>query len=117
VVGFGRYSTSFARPSPNSLFASDTSELKHGEDLDFLQAIGMKIERAHFAPPVQTRDPRWPVTFPPGEAVALDFSKQDKNWELTKAHDLWVLSVVGYSLVGAGRFDRGCSKKGSVNNS
>ena len=71
-------------PRPNSLFASNTSELKHGEDLDFLQAIGMKVERAHFAPPVQTRDPNWAVTLPPGEAVALDFSKQDKNWELTK---------------------------------
>jgi len=96
----------FPGPRPNSLFASNTSELKQGEDLDFLQAIGMKVERAHFAPPVQTRDPNWAVTLPPGEAVALDFSSQDKNWELTKAHDLWILPIAGYSLTGAGKFDR-----------
>jgi len=96
----------FPGPRPNSLFASNTSELKHGEDLDFLQAIGMKVERAHFASPVQTQDPNWTVNLPPGEAVALDFSKQDKNWELTKAHDLWILPVPGYSLAIGGNFDR-----------
>ena len=36
----------------------------------------------------------------------MDFSKQDKNWELTKAHDLWILPVAGYSLAGTGNFDR-----------
>jgi hypothetical protein len=91
---------------PNSLFASNTAGLKLGEDLDFLQAIGMKVERAHFAPPVQTRDPNWVGTFAPGAAVPLDFSNQDENWELTKSHDLWILPVAGYSLTGTGNFDR-----------
>jgi hypothetical protein len=66
----------------------------------------MGVKRAHFAPPVQTRDPKWAVTTAPGEAAALDFSKHDQNWELTKAHDLWVLPVPGYPLAGGGHFDR-----------
>src|SRR5262249_40468775 len=74
--------------------------------LDFLQTIGMKVERAHFSPSVQTQDPNWPVTLRPRKAVALDFSKQDKYWELTKAHDLWILPIAGYSLAGGGNFDR-----------
>jgi len=96
----------FSGPRPNSLFGSNTSGLKQGVDLNFLQTIGMKVERAHFSPSVQTRDPNWPVTLPPGKAVALDFSKPDKYWELTKAHDLWILPIAGYSLAGAGNFDR-----------
>jgi hypothetical protein len=91
---------------PNSLFGSNTSGLKQGADLDFLQTIGMKVERAHFAPPVQAQHPYWPLEFPRGEAVALDFSKLDRNWEVTKAHDIWALPIVGYSLAGAGNIDR-----------
>jgi hypothetical protein len=41
----------------------------------------------------------------PGEAAALDFSKHDQNWELTKAHDLWILPVPGYPLAGGGHFE------------
>jgi hypothetical protein len=107
MAGPGGHSTSFfPGPRADSLFASNTSNLKQGEDLDFLRAIGMKVERAHFAPPVQTVDPHWAVHLPPGAAVALDFSKQDKAWELTKAHDLWALPIVGYSLASGSNFDR-----------
>src|SRR6266436_6407287 len=84
----------FPGPRPNSLFGSNTSGLKQGVDLDFLQTIGMKVERVHFTPPVQAQHPYWPLEFPRGEAVALDFSKLDRNWELTKAHDLWALPIV-----------------------
>ena len=91
---------------PNSLFGSNTSGLKQGVDLEFLQTIGMKVERAHFAPPVQARHPYWPLEFPRGAAVPLDFSKLDKNWEQTKSHDIWALPIVGYSLAGAGNIDR-----------
>jgi hypothetical protein len=96
----------FSGPRPNSFFGSNTSGLKKGMDLELLERIGMKVERAHFAPPVQTQDPNWPFTLPSGQAVALNFSQADKNWESTKAHGLWVLPVVGYSLAGAGNFDR-----------
>jgi hypothetical protein len=90
---------------PNSLFGSNTSELKLGEDLNLLQTIGMKVERAHFSPPVLSEDRNWPLTLPPGEPVALDFSKLDATWKETKAHELWVLPIVGYSLAGAGNTD------------
>ena len=96
----------FKGPRPDSLFGSNTSGLKQGVDLNFLQTIGMKVERAHFAPPVQAQHPYWPLEFPRGAAVPLDFSKLDMNWEQTKSHDLWVLPVVGYSLAGAGTLDR-----------
>lgn len=91
---------------PNSLFGSNTSGLKQGLDLELLQTIGMKVERAHFAPPVLAQHRYWPLEFPRDAAVPLDFSKLDKNWEQTKSHDLWALPVVGYSLAGAGTMDR-----------
>ena len=93
-------------PRPNSLFGSNTSGLKQGVDLSFLQTIGMKVERTHFAPPVQAQQPNWPQEFPRGAALPLDFSKLDRNWEETQSHDLWALPVVGYSLAGAGTLDR-----------
>jgi hypothetical protein len=96
----------FPGPRPNSLFGSNTSGLKLGEDLNFLQTIGMKVERAHFAPPVLSQDRNWPLNLPAGEPVTLDFSKLDASWKETKAHELWVLPIVGYSLAGAGNMDR-----------
>jgi hypothetical protein len=105
-LDFGVIPPPFPGLRPDSFFASNTGELKQGEDLDFLRAIGMKVERAHFVSPVQTVDPHWAVHLPPGAAVALNFSNQDKNWELTKAHDLWALPIVGYSLASGSNFDR-----------
>ena len=78
---------------PESFFASNTSGFKEKADLDFLQKIGMKIERIHFnptygkAPDVST-----------GDALPIDFTKQDANLAATKAHGIWVLPVVGYAL-------------------
>jgi hypothetical protein len=86
--------------------ASNTAGLKQGEDLDFLKPLAWESSERILPPPVQTRDPKWAVTTAPGEAAALDFSKHDQNWELTKAHDLWVLPVPGYPLAGGGHFDR-----------
>ena len=57
---------------PDSFFASNTSGMKSGEDLELLQAIGMKVERVHFTPPVATRDRDWPRNLPRGQAVPLD---------------------------------------------
>ena len=59
----------------DSFFCSN-SWLKTGEDLRFLQAIGMKVQRTHF----QNY---------PDAAVAEN-----------SAHDTWVLPIVGYSLDG-----------------
>ncbi len=33
---------------PDSFFASNTSQVRTGKDLDLLEAIGMKVQRAHF---------------------------------------------------------------------
>lgn len=90
---------------PNSLFASNLG-LKQGEDLQFLQTIGMKVLRSHFEPPVKSRSATWPAEFPSGEAVPLDFGNLDQTWNDVKVHGLWVLPIVGYSLPGAGKFDR-----------
>ena len=90
---------------PNSLFASNLA-LKQGEDLQFLETIGLKVLRTHFEPPVKTRRATWPAEFPGGEAVPLDFDRLDQMWNDVKAHGLWVLPIVGYSLPGAGIFDR-----------
>ena len=91
---------------PDSFFASNTSGLKTGEDLELLQAIGMKIQRVHFTPEVATHSKDWPRELPPGEAVPLDFSRQDKLWADTRAHGMCVLPLIGYSLAGAGATDR-----------
>jgi len=92
-------------PRPDSFFASNTSGLKTGEDLELLAAIGMKVERAHFTPDLAVRSKDWPRALPLGQAVPLDFSRQDKLWAETKAHGLWALPVVGYSLSGGGTTD------------
>jgi hypothetical protein len=90
---------------PESFFASNTSGMKSGEDLELLQAIGMKVQRVHFTPPVDTRDKDWPQNLPPGRAVPLDFTRQDKQWAETRARGIWVLPIVGYCLQGAGAAD------------
>ena len=83
---------------PDSFFASNTAGMKSGEDLELLQAIGMKVERLHFTPPVATHDRDWPRNFLPGQAVPLDYVRQDKLWAETCAHGIWLLPIVGYSL-------------------
>lgn len=90
---------------PDSFFASNTSGLKTGEDLDLLEAIGMKVQRVHFAPDLAVRGKDWPRQLPPGQAVALDFAPRDKVWAATKARGLWALPIVGYSLSGGGTTD------------
>jgi len=76
----------------NSFFASNTSAFKTGEDLKFLQTIGMKVERVHFEPPVQGITP----AASDGSALPLDFSQQDQDFKATQADGLWVLPIVGY---------------------
>jgi hypothetical protein len=90
---------------PNSLFASNVAP-REGEDLQFLETIGMKVQRTHFIPEVATTIKSWPRELPAGQAVPLNFDKLDREWGELKAHGLWILPIVGYSLAGAGVFDR-----------
>jgi hypothetical protein len=88
----------------DSFFASNTSGLRSGKELDFLRAIGMKIERAHIP-----ADPTWSEADwkkpPTGQAVPMNFDKLDKLWTATKAADLWVLPIAAYSLGPLGEND------------
>lgn len=90
---------------PDSFFSSNTRP-PLGEDLQLLETIGMKVLRTHFMPGVRTASASWPKDLPAGQAAPLDFASLDKEWNELKAHGLWVLPIAGYSLVGAGVFDR-----------
>jgi len=79
----------------NSLFSSNTSGVFTGEQLDLVQAVGMKVMRAHFQPPGTTKD------YVNG-ALPLDFTGQDAAFAEAKEHGVWVLPIVGYALQGVG---------------
>ena len=87
---------------PDSFFASNTSGLRTGVELKLLQAIGMKVQRAHFQPEVATTDKEWTTKPATGEALPLDFRRLDSAFTEGKAHGVWVLPIVGYALQGAG---------------
>jgi len=79
---------------PDSMFQSNAPS--HApDDIAFLAAIGMKVQRQHFQPPVASKAKEWPATQP---VLPLDFSKQDQAVEQAKAAGIWILPVVGYAL-------------------
>jgi hypothetical protein len=90
---------------PDSFFATSAAP-QQGEDMQLLETIGMKVQRTHFFPGVATTDINWPKDLPAGKAVPLNFDELDQAWKDMQAHGLWVLPLVGYSLLGAGVFDR-----------
>jgi hypothetical protein len=90
---------------PDSFFSTNAAP-KHGEDLQLLETVGIKVQRTHFFPGVATGSASWARDLPAGQAAPLDFSSLDRDWKETQAHGIWVLPVVGYSLGGAGVFDR-----------
>jgi hypothetical protein len=90
---------------PDSFFATNAPP-QQGEDMQLLEAIGMKVQRTHFFPQVVTASVNWPKEFPKGKPVPLNFEQLDQEFKQMQAHGLWVLPIVGYSLVGAGVFDR-----------
>ena len=90
---------------PDSFFATNAAP-QQGEDMQLLETIGMKVQRTHFFPGVATTDINWPKELPAGKPVPLNFDELDQEWKEMQAHGLWVLPIVGYSLVGAGVFDR-----------
>jgi hypothetical protein len=90
---------------PDSFFASNTSGLRTGADLALLQAIGMKVERAHFNPDVTFTEAQWKAPSS-GKALPLDFSKLDQAWTETKSAGLWGFPVAAYGFSPAfGRTD------------
>src|SRR5258708_3274527 len=95
----------YSGPRPDSLFASKVN-LRQGEDLQFLETIGLKVQRTHFYPQVPARGENGPAERPAYQAAPINFERLDKVWKETQAHGLWVLPIVGYSLGGAAVFDR-----------
>lgn len=93
AIDFAVIAPSRAGVRPDSFFASNTSQLRVGQELEFLQKIGMKVQRAHFQP----RPTKVPAT-PDGAALPLDFSEQDRRWAEMRAHDSWVLPIAGYAF-------------------
>ena len=86
----------------DSFFASNTSGLHTGLNLRLLEAIGMKVQRAHFQPPVSTNDKEWALKPATGQAQPLDFIGLDNAFTEAKEHGVWVLPIVGYALQGSG---------------
>lgn len=75
---------------PDSFFASNTSSIRRGKQLQFLQMLGMKIQRTHLDP-VRAKIPAQP-----DGALKMDLSMLDEALRDCVAHDTWVLPIVGY---------------------
>lgn len=82
---------------PESFFASNTSGMRLGRELQFLKAIGMRIQRTHFNPRYADG---FKVPAQPNGALLLNFKDQDATLAQLKANDNWVLPICGYSLEG-----------------
>ncbi|HUW32015.1 MAG TPA: hypothetical protein VM223_10415, partial [Planctomycetota bacterium] len=80
---------------PESVFSSNTSGVFIGEKLDLVQAIGLKVMRGHFQPPVTAKNPV-------DGAYPLNFTGQDAAFAEAKEHGVWVLPIAGYALYGLG---------------
>jgi len=81
----------------DSFFASNTSNIRRGDELRLLQAIGMKVQRTHFQPPVTGGALGRPPT---GAPLPLDFSGQDAAFAECRSRDTWVLPLTGYAFGG-----------------
>jgi hypothetical protein len=104
-IDFGIVWPPYPDARPNSFFASNVPP-QEGDDLRLLETIGMKVQRTHFVPQVAIKSTKWPSESPPGAAVPLLFGPLDQQWHAMRDHGLWVLPIVGYSLVGSAKFDR-----------
>lgn len=78
----------------DSFFASNTSEIKRGEDLLLLQKIGMRIQRTHFNANLAAQPPAESN----GAALSINFTGQDAALAEAKAHDTWPLPIVAYAF-------------------
>jgi hypothetical protein len=80
---------------PNSFFASNTSDIKLGNDLELLSLLGIKVQRTHFYPDV-TEIPEIPSDKP----FDFDYSKLDNDYRQTVEKGIWVLPIAGYAFKG-----------------
>jgi len=74
----------------DSFFASNTSSIRTGLQLRFLQALGMKVQRAHLNPVLAE------IPDQPKGACRLDLAAMDRAWQECLDHDTWILPIVGY---------------------
>ena len=79
----------------DSFFASNTSYLRTGEELDFLQLVGIKVQRTHIQP-----NQNFSKYTPSNSPLPLDFSEEDKRFRASVDHGIWVLPIVGYAFNG-----------------
>ncbi len=75
---------------PDSFFASNTSNIRRGQDLRFLQMLGMKVQRTHLNPirasiPDRAEGP-----------LELNLEEMDRAFADCKRHDTWIMPIVGY---------------------
>lgn len=80
---------------PNSFFASNTSEIKTGNDLALLDLLGIKVQRTHFYP----ETPYLPE-MPRDKALTFDYTILDQEFEETVGKGIWVLPIAGYAFPG-----------------
>jgi hypothetical protein len=77
----------------DSFFASNTANIRTGQDSDFLQKIGIRLQRVHFQPPLAA-----PAPATPNGALALDFTAQDAALAEISAKGQWVMPIAGYAI-------------------
>ena len=84
---------------PNSFFASNTSSIRRGQQVRFLQTIGMKVQRTHLNP-IRVKIPEQP-----DGALPLDLSELEEALRENAERGTWVLPIVGYHFGSAMRSD------------
>ncbi len=91
-TGIGIISPHHRGVRPDSFFASNTSSVRTGLQLRFLQAIGMKVQRTHLNPVIAEIPER------PQGACQLNPTAMDRAWQDCLDHDTWILPIVGYNF-------------------
>lgn len=80
---------------PNSFFASNTSDIKLGKDLDLLDMVGIKVQRTHFYPDID-QVPEIPSDKP----LCFDYGRLTAEFNETANRGIWVLPIAGYAFPG-----------------
>lgn len=80
---------------PNSLFASNTSDIKTGKDLNLLNLVGIKVQRTHFYPAIRNIPPEGQNT-----ALEFDYDSLDNLLNGSVKKGIWVLPIAGYAFPG-----------------
>jgi hypothetical protein len=80
---------------PNSFFASNTSDIKLGKDLELLKLLGIKVQRTHFYPEVVNLPDE-----PLAKSLEFDYTKLDQDFKATRDAGIWVLPIAGYAFPG-----------------